>query len=1071
MKKGLKRAFKIAGLTVCLAVALILIVLSVLTYIVFTPSKITPLVVDAANSYLDARTDIDRVELTFFSTFPNLSLKIDKGTVVPARMPSDTLLDFRKCRIVINPVAYLRKGDIIIKNIRIDSAAVRAFINEEGQDNWSILKDSQSDTLEAVVPADTLSAGNSGMDGRHRGVFLLKRMRIRNASISYDDRSTGLSAEMDKVNLRLGVGMAERGALLGLNIKCGNVKYVQDGKTVVDSISPSFNTKLKLSRSERSVSIEDTEMHLNEIRIAVDGKLVRDTLDGGLDVNIGYSVISPSVEKMLRMIPETVMEKTGIAAAGNISVSGKIYGKYGNGEMPVVEMNAGVGDASFHYDGLPYGIDYLEADIDAKVDMSKRTDSYVDLKIFKMRGLNTDIFAKARISELYEDPLVELETKSVIDLVAMSGTFPLQDGIEIGGHLDADIKFRSRLSTIRNQDFGRIFAAGKMKTDSLFIRDTLHGFNVSSNAELKFFGGKMLGASATVSSFDLNGRSLMASVDSLTFRILSERPKDTTGIFMVKGDFGMKELKAVNFSEGDTLMLYCKRGSLSAGISPQKANRKNPRLEMELVTDSIAGKVNGAMAGIMKGTISLQADKLRDSVWIPSGKVNFNRMEARFSGFRLPVKFNKAAVGFGNGKIELSKARIRVGRSNLVLSGYLAGLYRGIRHGGTIKGQLDVSSKNINMNQLLRAISVNAGISDSVSVAAADSTVAGTLVAINDSLLSVPDTISSAEDTLSAPEIRLFAVPGNVDFELNLKVDKMRYSNVVCSEIVGKAELKDSNIYLENLQFKALGSEFRTSMIYRAVTDRFAYAGFDLKVKDADLQRMVNSVPSIDTLVPMLKSFKGRVNVDVAAETVLDSLLNVKIPTLRSALYIRGDSLVLMDGETFAEISKMLMFKNKKENVFDSISVNMTVENGNVNIYPFIVEIDRYKAAAGGTQSLDMSFDYHISILKSPLPFKAGVNITGTLDNIKFGIGKAKYKDAVTPAEIRKIDTLRLNLSDEISSHFKSASERKRWKGRASGMVSSSSRPARPVRNRTDSVRQTDTLSGTYQGKAGTGKP
>ena len=89
-------------------------------------------------------------------------------------------------------------------------------------------------------------------------------------------------------------------------------------------------------------------------------------------------------------------------------------------------------------------------------------------------------------------------------------------------------------------------------------------------------------------------------------------------------------------------------------------------------------------------------------------------------------------------------------------------------------------------------------------------------------------------------------------------------------------------------------------------------------------------------------------------------------------MHIKGDSLVLMDGETFAEISKTLMFKNKKRNVFDSISVNLTVQDGNVTVYPFLLQIDRYKAAVGGTQGLDMNFNYHISVLKSPLPFKAG---------------------------------------------------------------------------------------------------
>lgn len=185
-----------------------------------------------------------------------------------------------------------------------------------------------------------------------------------------------------------------------------------------------------------------------------------------------------------------------------------------------------------------------------------------------------------------------------------------------------------------------------------------------------------------------------------------------------------------------------------------------------------------------------------------------------------------------------------------------------------------------------------------------------------------------------------------------------------------------------------------------------------------NIGKLVDFIPSLDTIVPMLRSFKGMVDFDAAAEAVLDSNLNVKIPTLRAAMHIKGDSLVLMDGETFAEISKTLMFKNKKRNVFDSISVNLTVKDGNVTVYPFLLQIDRYKAAVGGTQGLDMNFNYHISVLKSPLPFKAGVNITGNLDNMKIRIGKAKYKDAVTPVAIRKVDSTRVNMGQEIIHSF-----------------------------------------------------
>ena len=110
--------------------------------------------------------------------------------------------------------------------------------------------------------------------------------------------------------------------------------------------------------------------------------------------------------------------------------------------------------------------------------------------------------------------------------------------------------------------------------------------------------------------------------------------------------------------------------------------------------------------------------------------------------------------------------------------------------------------------------------------------------------------------------------------------------------------------------------------------------------------------------------------------------------------------------------------KNKKKNVFDSISVNVVVNDGSVLVYPFQVSIDRYKAAIGGEQGLDMNFKYHISILKSPLPFKAGVNISGNLDKMKIRVGKAKYKDDVTPAAIHKVDSTRMDLGRRIVERF-----------------------------------------------------
>ncbi len=378
-----------------------------------------------------------------------------------------------------------------------------------------------------------------------------------------------------------------------------------------------------------------------------------------------------------------------------------------------------------------------------------------------------------------------------------------------------------------------------------------------------------------------------------------------------------------------------------------------------------------------------------DSLWIPRGIVGFDRLLVHTPEFGLPLRVRKTAVTVDGPKITLRNASLKIGHSDMVATGEVMGLYRAMTKNETLKARLAISSEMIDCNQLINSFSLS---EDSVSVA--------------------------VTDTVSPTEMKLFVLPGNLDFELQTDLKKVVFGKVEFEDVCGKVDLKNRTLYLRNLEMRALDADMKAVMVYRADSVRGGYTGFDFKIRDINIAKLVDFIPSMDTIVPMLRSFEGRVQFDVAAEARLDSNMNIRIPTLRSAMYIKGDSLVLMDGETFAEISKMLMFKNKKKNVFDSISVNVVVNDGSVLVYPFQVSIDRYKAAIGGEQGLDMNFKYHISILKSPLPFKAGVNISGNLDKMKIRVGKAKYKDDVTPAAIHKVDSTRMDLGRRIVERF-----------------------------------------------------
>ena len=133
---------------------------------------------------------------------------------------------------------------------------------------------------------------------------------------------------------------------------------------------------------------------------------------------------------------------------------------------------------------------------------------------------------------------------------------------------------------------------------------------------------------------------------------------------------------------------------------------------------------------------------------------------------------------------------------------------------------------------------------------------------------------------------------------------------------------------------------------------------------------------------------------------------------------LHGKDLVFMDAETFKKIARMLLFKNKERNVIDEMTVEMLVENSQMELFPFMFDVDRYRLGVLGHNDLDLNFRYHISVLKSPIPFKFGINIYGNPDKMHFRFGGAKYKDNMAREKIQIVDTVRINLRKQINSAF-----------------------------------------------------
>ncbi len=262
-------------------------------------------------------------------------------------------------------------------------------------------------------------------------------------------------------------------------------------------------------------------------------------------------------------------------------------------------------------------------------------------------------------------------------------------------------------------------------------------------------------------------------------------------------------------------------------------------------------------------------------------------------------------------------------------------------------------------------------------------------------------------------------VPRNVEARLHMRADNILYSDLALRDFHGDLMVFDGAVNLRDLSASTDIGSIDVDGLYSAPAADDLQFGLGMRVHDFRLDRLESLIPAIDSLLPALQSFGGIVNADVAVTTDLMPNMDIDIPTLKAAIKIEGDSLVLLDPETFKTISKWLLFRDKKKNMIDHMAVEVVIDNSTIELYPFMFDMDRYRLGVMGHNDLAMNLNYHVSVLKSPIPFKFGINIKGTPDKMKIRLGGAKFKERMAVERQAIADTTRINLVEQIDRVFR----------------------------------------------------
>ncbi len=400
--------------------------------------------------------------------------------------------------------------------------------------------------------------------------------------------------------------------------------------------------------------------------------------------------------------------------------------------------------------------------------------------------------------------------------------------------------------------------------------------------------------------------------------------------------------------------------------------------------------------------------------WDLRGSVTARRAALYTPSFPLRNRVRNFNVTFSTDSVLLNNVEYKVGRSDFTMSGRITNIKRAFTSKGwrqSLRMHFDVASDTVDINQLAAAVFAGAAYAQHKEEHSRHASMGSLETDIENEELP----LNEHPDSAAGPVL----IPENIDAELVINARNVLYSDLLLHNLTGSALMYDGRLNFHNLRAASDIGSVDLSALYSAPSARDMQFGFGMVLNGFNVERFLRLVPAIDSIMPLMRDISGIIDANIAATVDVKPNMDLDLGTLNAAVRLQGDSLRLLDGETHRTLAKWLMFKDKNKNMIDSMSVEMVIDKGMMELFPFVFNFDRYRLGVQGYNDMALNFDYHIAVLKSPLPFKFGITLKGNPDKFKVRLGKARFNERTAFSQPAIVDTTRVNLLRQIEGVFR----------------------------------------------------
>ena len=395
--------------------------------------------------------------------------------------------------------------------------------------------------------------------------------------------------------------------------------------------------------------------------------------------------------------------------------------------------------------------------------------------------------------------------------------------------------------------------------------------------------------------------------------------------------------------------------------------------------------------------------------------------------FTQKILIPSGKLDFSPQNVNLSQFNMRIGQSDFNLTGKVYNYLNYIFKDGVLKGDVQLVSSFVNVNELLRLQKKKNPASEIQNPRLTEQT---------ESSKTAEPAVNTT--TSATPEKLVFDVPKNIDFTFRSNIDKAVFDKLPLSEIVGLITVQNGKLILSGLNMNTLGGELKLTGSYENTPKNQPFVDFGFEVVKFDIPVAFQTLAGFQKMVPIAGQSQGKISSTLKMKSQLTQSFKIIPTSVDGSGIFSTENLRIIDSPIFKQL-KGILLPEKLQNVdIEDFKANFIIENGNIDLKPFKTKIAGQETTVLGTLNSDnlinMRLDFKINrdafgtdiqnVLnvipgnKSITVVPAGVNISGPVGKPEVKVDLSETRKTITNAAKDGLQESVKKLGNELKKLF-----------------------------------------------------